>query len=210
MGPQNILDSRMRFLPIGICVEKVLFVVSRKTCRQPKPMEHRTDCEQTGFDQNGLAREKDMGMQQVLLIVLAVILVGIAIVIGISMFSKAAYNSNTQAIMVELEQFRASIKEYWMLPTSMGGVGKDITRTSASGLAKFLGFSSDDSGGTTDAGFKLLTGNGEHRLIGCQETLVQIVTLGKEQRRGKYPYVSYNFNMLTDEVDTEVTAAEGF
>ena len=151
-----------------------------------------------------------MGMQQVILIVLAVILIGIAIVIGISVFGKSAYNSNVQSIMVELEQFRSSIKEYWMLPTSMGGVGKDITRTGTESLARFIGFTSDSSGGTLSVLYKHISENGEFRLIDCQDTTVQIATLGKEQKGGRFPLVTYSFNMLTDEVDTSVSPAEGF
>jgi hypothetical protein len=50
-----------------------------------------------------------MGQQQILLIVLSVILVGVAVAIGISMFRDNAINSNRDAIYSDLNNFAANV-----------------------------------------------------------------------------------------------------
>ena len=76
-----------------------------------------------------------MGTQQILLIVLSVIIVGVAIVVGIGMFNRQAYNSNAQAIAADARNYATEIVQYWNTPTADGGAGEintsgvDITNT---------------------------------------------------------------------------------
>jgi Tfp pilus assembly protein PilE len=62
-----------------------------------------------------------MGQQQLLLIVLGVIIVGIAIAVGISMFKSNAQSSNRDAIVNDLNNLAAQAQQYYRKPTSMGG-----------------------------------------------------------------------------------------
>jgi len=64
-----------------------------------------------------------MGQQQLLLIVLGVIIVGIAIVVGINLFNANAISSNKDAVVSDLNNLAALAHQYYMKPTSMGGGG---------------------------------------------------------------------------------------
>jgi len=71
-----------------------------------------------------------MGQQQILLIVLSVILVGVAVAIGISMFRDNALSSNRDAIYSDLSNFAVTAYKYRMTPTSMGGGGNSYVNLS--------------------------------------------------------------------------------
>jgi len=62
-----------------------------------------------------------MGQQQLLLIILGVIIVGVAIAVGISMFSSQSVKSNQDAILSDLANLAADAYQYKIRPTSMGG-----------------------------------------------------------------------------------------
>ena len=62
-----------------------------------------------------------MGQQQLLLIILGVIIVGIAIAVGISMFSSGTIQANKDAIINDLNNLGISAYQFKILPSSMGG-----------------------------------------------------------------------------------------
>lgn len=62
-----------------------------------------------------------MGTQQLLLIVLGVVLVGISIAVGISMFKDQAAATNRDEISNDLIQFAAQAQKYYRRPTTVGG-----------------------------------------------------------------------------------------
>ena len=64
-----------------------------------------------------------MGQQQLLLIILGVIIVGIAIAVGITMFAAASVQSNKDAIVNDLNNLAADAYQYKIRPTTMGGGG---------------------------------------------------------------------------------------
>jgi hypothetical protein len=64
-----------------------------------------------------------MGQQQLLLIILGVIIVGIAIAVGISMFSSSSVQANKDAIVNDLNNLAADSYQYKIRPTTMGGGG---------------------------------------------------------------------------------------
>src|SRR5712671_1414781 len=64
-----------------------------------------------------------MGQQQLLLIILGVIIVGIAIAVGITMFSSASVQSNKDALINDLNNLAANAYQYRIRPTTMGGGG---------------------------------------------------------------------------------------
>lgn len=67
-----------------------------------------------------------MGQQQLLLIVLGVIVVGIAIVVGINLFNANAVESNRNAIVADLNNIAAKAMQYYKTPTAMGGGGNSF------------------------------------------------------------------------------------
>ncbi len=62
-----------------------------------------------------------MGQQQLLLIILGVIIVGIAIAVGITMFSAGSVQSNKDAIINDMNNLAANAYQYRIRPASMGG-----------------------------------------------------------------------------------------
>jgi hypothetical protein len=64
-----------------------------------------------------------MGQQQLLLIILGVIIVGIAIAVGLSLFSAQSIESNRDAIINDINNLNAHAYQYYIRPTSMGGGG---------------------------------------------------------------------------------------
>ena len=62
-----------------------------------------------------------MGQQQLLLLVLSAIIVGVSIVIGINMFASSAVQANQDAIMQDCLHIAARAQEWFRKPTSMGG-----------------------------------------------------------------------------------------
>ena len=62
-----------------------------------------------------------MGQQQLLLIILGVIIVGIAIAGGLWLFSANSDQSNKDAIINDLDQLAAYAYQYYTRPEGMGG-----------------------------------------------------------------------------------------
>jgi len=68
-----------------------------------------------------------MGQQQLLLIVLGVIVVGIAIIVGINLFNANAVSANRDAVISDLNNLAAMAQQYYKKPSSMGGGANTFT-----------------------------------------------------------------------------------
>ena len=75
-----------------------------------------------------------MGQQQLLLIILGVIIVGIAIAVGLSLFSAQSIQSNRDAIINDLNNLADQAYQHRIRPASMGG-GNGAYNTSTGGTA---------------------------------------------------------------------------
>ena len=62
-----------------------------------------------------------MGQQQLLLLVLSAIIVGVSIVIGINMFASSATQANQDAVVQDCMIIAARAQEWFRKPTAMGG-----------------------------------------------------------------------------------------
>ena len=67
-----------------------------------------------------------MGQQQLLLIVLGVIIVGIAIAVGVTQFQSGAVESNRQAVISDILNYAAKAQRYYKTPTALAGGGQDF------------------------------------------------------------------------------------
>jgi hypothetical protein len=65
-----------------------------------------------------------MGSQQLLLLILGVIVVGIATSVGIAMFSGQTVEANKVAIIGELTSIAEDARVFYMRPTTLGGGGR--------------------------------------------------------------------------------------
>jgi Tfp pilus assembly protein PilE len=75
-----------------------------------------------------------MGQQQLLLIVLGIIIVGIAIAVGVTTFRSSAVDANRAQVISDLNNLAAKSQRYYRTPTSMGGGGQDMNGFAISAL----------------------------------------------------------------------------
>ncbi|HEY4611424.1 MAG TPA: hypothetical protein VII11_00395 [Bacteroidota bacterium] len=68
-----------------------------------------------------------MGQQQLMLIILGTIIVGIAIAVGILMFKSNAEESSRNAIINDLAIFAMRAREAYIKPAYLGGLDRDFT-----------------------------------------------------------------------------------
>jgi hypothetical protein len=62
-----------------------------------------------------------MGQQQLLLIILGVIIVGIAIAVGLSLFTSQSIQSNKDGMINDINNIAANAYQFYIRPASMGG-----------------------------------------------------------------------------------------
>jgi Tfp pilus assembly protein PilE len=119
-----------------------------------------------------------LGQQQLLLIVLGVIIVGIAIAVGITMFRSNTQSSNRDQLISDLERLAVVAQEYYKKPVSMAG-GADNFRNFA--------LSAIDTG-NADGSFKAATSppndadpmSGSMTPISTSTQEIYIIGYGKE------------------------------
>jgi hypothetical protein len=128
-----------------------------------------------------------MGQQQLLLIVLGVIIVGIAIAVGISMFKSNAQSSNRDALVNDLNNLAAQAQQFYRKPVSMGGGAQKFNgfglaaADTGNGNGSFFLFSTVQTKQTGTPTRHLNTSNGFDTLsvgANCQE--FWIVAIGTE------------------------------
>jgi len=78
-----------------------------------------------------------MGQQQLLLIVLGVIVVGIAVVVGINLFNANAVSSNRDGVVSDLNNLGAMAQQHYKKPGSMGG-GSNTFNGSVAGSSSWI------------------------------------------------------------------------
>jgi len=62
-----------------------------------------------------------MGQQQLLLVILVTIIVGIATVVAINTFGSAADAANVDAVVIDISQIAAASQGFYMKPAMLGG-----------------------------------------------------------------------------------------
>ncbi|MEW6506347.1 MAG: hypothetical protein AB1432_01240 [Bacteroidota bacterium] len=68
-----------------------------------------------------------MGQQQLLLIVLGVIIVGIAVVVGINVFTASSTQANRDAVIADMTNLASLAQQFYRKPTALGGGGNAFT-----------------------------------------------------------------------------------
>jgi Tfp pilus assembly protein PilE len=80
-----------------------------------------------------------MGQQQLLLIILGVIVVGIAVAVGITMFSDNAISANRDAVSNDLVNLAARAQQYYRRPQALGGGGNSFVGLTLDKLTNMAG-----------------------------------------------------------------------
>ena len=105
-----------------------------------------------------------MGQQQLLLIILGVIVVGIAVAVGITMFQENAVSANRDAVTNDLVNLASRAQQYYRRPLALGGGGNSFTGVT---LAKLTSKASNANGvyalGTVNAADVTITGTGTEK-----------------------------------------------
>jgi hypothetical protein len=71
-----------------------------------------------------------MGQQQLLLLVLTAIMVGVGVLLGVDMFQESAAQANLDAVMQDCMTFVAKAQAWYRYPMVVGGGGQDYTNFS--------------------------------------------------------------------------------
>lgn len=106
-----------------------------------------------------------MGQQQLLLIVLGIIIVGIAVYTGITLFSVNAIEAKRNNVTGELVNLASMAQGYYLRPTTMGGGNRTFTGWKIPGqLAEtengnYVATVSDDEVVIVGTGNQVVTGN---------------------------------------------------
>ena len=72
-----------------------------------------------------------MGQQQLLLIILGLIIVGVAVVVGIGMFQDNAVDHNRALVIADLKVLASKAQHYYSRPSTMGGGNKSFVGLTA-------------------------------------------------------------------------------
>ncbi len=81
-----------------------------------------------------------MGQQQLLLIVLGTIIVGVAVVVGINMFTTGAINAERDALLQDVNNVASTAASYWRKPAALGGGNRTFV-----GVSDVTSFGADSS-----------------------------------------------------------------
>ncbi len=92
-----------------------------------------------------------MGQQQLLLVILVTIIVGIATVVAINTFSSASDSANVDAVRSDLLSMASSAQQIYMKPEALGGGGQSFNGTTMNDLA-FPGEVTDTGAGNNQNG----------------------------------------------------------
>ena len=114
-----------------------------------------------------------MGQQQLLLIILGVIVVGIAVAVGITMFQDNAVSANRDAVVNDLVNLAARAQQFYRRPTSLGG-----GQNSFAGLAGASSISKLVNVPTTSTSWQ--NANGTYAIQSAVDSMVIIVGTGNE------------------------------
>lgn len=90
-----------------------------------------------------------MGQQQLLLLILAAVIVGVAITLGINMFAQNSAQANQEAVVQDVLTIASRAQAWYRRPVQMGGGGRDWTANGGVSLAKLNFPNSNANGGYT-------------------------------------------------------------
>jgi Tfp pilus assembly protein PilE len=124
-----------------------------------------------------------MGQQQLLLIVLGVIIVGIAVVVGINIFSSSSMQSNRDAVTADLTNLATLAQQYYKKPVVAGGGGNSFTGWSVPV--------------TVDT-----TGNGVYTIGSASASSITLVGIGNEKGNNGTENVKVTMVVASDKIES--------
>lgn len=128
-----------------------------------------------------------MGQQQLLLIILGVIVVGIAVAVGITMFQDNAVSANRDAVTNDLVNLASRAQQYYRRPAALGGGGSTFTGLAMAELTS-----------------KPSNANGTYALGTVNATSVVITGTGVEKGNNGTSPISMSMTVLADSTSVSV------
>jgi hypothetical protein len=86
-----------------------------------------------------------MGQQQLILLILGVIIIGVAVAVGITMFQDNAVNENRDSVSNDLINLAARAQQLYRRPVGLGGGGSSFTNLSTD-ISKLTNTPANDNG----------------------------------------------------------------
>lgn len=108
-----------------------------------------------------------MGQQQLLLVILVTIIVGIATVVAINTFGSAADSANLDAVRQDVASIAASAQGFYMKPTMLGGGGNSFAPGGNSITFEDIAFAAN---GISSDGLTAQNENGFYVISGASNT----------------------------------------
>lgn len=122
-----------------------------------------------------------MGQQQLLLIILGVIVVGIAVAVGITMFQDNAVSANRDAVTNDLVNLSSRAQQYYRRPTALGGGGNSFVGVTYAKLSS-----------------KPTNANGAYSAAGPSATQVVLTGVGIEKGNDNTLPINMTMTVLAD------------
>jgi len=126
-----------------------------------------------------------MGQQQLLLLILSAVIVGVAIVMGINMFAENAAQANQDAVMQDVLTLASRAQAWYRRPVELGGGGRT-----------YVGMT------LIDLNFDTPNDNGTYALSGGTATAVTVTGVGTENPDGAGANVTVAVSVGADTVGT--------
>lgn len=104
-----------------------------------------------------------MGQQQLLLVILSMIIIGVAVAVGINLFRESAVSSARDALVTDLNAFGARAQAFYRRPKLTGGGGYSFATITVGDLME-----------------KPYNDNGRYYISNKSAVLVEITGIGKE------------------------------
>ncbi len=143
-----------------------------------------------------------MGQQQLLLIVLGVIIVGIAIAVGVTMFKSNAVDTNRQAVIADLVNFAAKAQRFYRTPTELGGGNQSFDNFYLSPV------DTGNANGSYSASTSKPTGTayvaGSTAKISSSSGTIYIIGCGKEKGDNRTNPVKAYVKVTADSISTTI------
>lgn len=144
-----------------------------------------------------------MGQQQLLLIVLGIIIVGIAIVVGMSLMSSSRSETNRQAVINDLLNLGRKAQTYYRTPAQMGGGSLNFSGFYISAIDTGNANGSYSAlGGSTPSGANYVAGN-TTPISGSAQT-IYIIGCGTEKGDNKSTPVKCYIEVTADDMLTTI------
>jgi hypothetical protein len=145
-----------------------------------------------------------MGQQQLLLVILVTIVVGVATIVAVNVLNNRVTQANRDAVRQDLAQAASYVQSLWERPAAMEGAGRDFTSMNVEDILRYINvpsssYQSGDSEATNE--------NGTYKVEIENET--ELLIIGEPDSGPPNLQVSILRNSETGQWDFTVSEADG-